>query len=103
MFKTDTEDYSVVRGCEKRIYHVKNTESDIFDEAYFILKVGKGKGGMTPREMEREAMRLVNDTGGTTGKKKSLENRERIKAFILGSLFSGTTIGLVSLILWIVS
>ena len=29
-----------VRGCEKRIYHVKNTESELFDEAYFILKVG---------------------------------------------------------------
>lgn len=90
-----------LRGCEKRIYHIKNTESDIFDEAYFVLKVGKGKTGMTPREIEKEAMKLVNGTAGTSGKKKNLEKREIIKAFILGSLFSGGAIGLVSLILWL--
>lgn len=91
-----------VRGCEKRIYHVKNTESDIFDEAYFILKVGARKGTASPRELEREAMRLVNGTSESTVRRRGLEKRERIKAFFFGSLFSCGAIGLVSLILWLV-
>lgn len=91
-----------LRGCEKRIYHVKNTESDIFDEAYFVLKVGKGNGSMTPREIEKEAMRLVRGTGDTSGSKINLEKREKMKAFVFGSVFSGGAIGLVSLILWLV-
>ncbi len=28
----------MIKGCEKRIIHVKNTNSPYFEEAYFILK-----------------------------------------------------------------
>ena len=28
----------MIKGCEKRVIHVKSPKSDIFEEAYFILK-----------------------------------------------------------------
>ncbi len=95
-----------VRGCEKRIYHVKNTESEIFDEAYFILKVGGRKSSAGPRELEKEAMRIVNGatkpSDGQCVNKAGTTKREKRKAFVMGSLVTCGIIGFVYLILWLV-
>lgn len=93
----------VVRGCEKRIYHVKNTESEIFDEAYLILRrEGRGRSA-TPRELEREAMRIVSGvvtSGSSSGERP--KSREKLRAFLAGVLASALLIGIVSLVLWLV-
>jgi hypothetical protein len=95
-----------VRGCEKRIYHVKNTESEIFDEAYFILKVGGRKNFAGPRELEKEAMRIVNGatkpSDGLHTNKSVTAKREKLKAFVMGSLVTCGMIGFIYLILWLV-
>ena len=28
----------MIKGCKKKIIYLKNTDSDIFDEAYFVLR-----------------------------------------------------------------
>ena len=87
-----------VRGCEKRIYHIKNTESEIFDEAYFILKVGGKKSFVGPRELEKEALRLVNGAEKPSDLnsqvRRGAAKREKLKAFFFGSLFSFGAVGL---------
>ena len=101
MFKTDTEDYSVVRGCEKRIYHVKNTESDIFDEAYLVLKRQDKTRTASPRELEREALRIVRGTVIQPPSVEKHKKHENLLAYIAGVLSSAIVIALVSLVLWL--
>ncbi|MCQ2455886.1 MAG: hypothetical protein MJ096_00870 [Clostridia bacterium] len=84
----------MVRGCEKRIYYVKNTESELFDEAYLILRRGKGGVGSCGGDMEAEARRIVNGmTNGGEGKR----GKGRLYPFLAGmasgiALAGGTTL-----------
>ncbi len=102
--KTDEkETCDVVRGCEKRIYYVKNTDSEIFDEAYLILRRQEKGKHIPPREIELEAMRIVNGASGgrCRGGKGEATDHGNLKAFFAGALLSALIIGAVSLILWI--
>lgn len=48
----------MIKGCQKKIIHLKNTGSPYFEEAYFILK---DDGASLPAEndMVREALRIA--------------------------------------------
>lgn len=51
-----------MKGCQKKIIMLKNTDSDIFDEAYFILKDNRETTEkVSETEMIKEANRIVND------------------------------------------
>ena len=81
----------MVRGCEKRIYYVKNPESELFDEAYLVLKRAQRGTAVSPRELELEAMRIVRGSDrpsdmGRYGKKEGL------RAFFAGALLSAVVI-----------
>ena len=93
---------AVVRGCEKRIYYVKNTDSEIFDEAYLILRRQEKGRRIPPRDIELEAMRIVNGaSGGKCRKSDGVEGKlGNLKAFFAGAVLSAVTIGIVSLIVW---
>ena len=55
-----------MRGCEKRIYHVKDAGSPLFEEAYFILRRPlKAKGGVPVRggSLAEEAERIIRESG----------------------------------------
>ena len=94
------ENMNVVRGCEKRIYHVKNPDSDIFDEAYFILRRQEKGKRVSPREIENEAMRIVSNASGTRESRPKVKDRRQIRAFLAGALLSAATICILSLIIW---
>lgn len=85
----------MVRGCEKRIYYVKNPDSEIFDEAYLILKrQGEGRRA-SPREVELEAARILRSASNSRGG----GDRTRLRAFLCGALVSAAFIGIVSLLI----
>jgi len=49
-----------MKGCQKRIILIKNTGSNIFDEAYFILKDNAVRSSaVTENDMVGEASRIV--------------------------------------------
>ena len=50
----------MVRGCQKRIVYLKNTGSDVFDEAYFIIndKVGLSSDDV---DMVKEANKILDE------------------------------------------
>ncbi len=77
----------MIRGCEKRIYYVKNTDSELFDEAYLILRRGLSSSCATPRELEREAMRIVRG-GAEGGRAEDRRSHGRLRAFVLGAALS---------------
>ena len=92
---------NMVRGCEKRIYHVKNPDSEIFDEAYLILRRQEKVRKLSNREIENEAMRILSSVSGTRGPAKKGPDKRQIKAFLAGALLSAVTILLLSLVIWL--
>ncbi len=75
-----------MKGTQKKMLLLKNTGSDIFDEAYFILKDRFPAVAVSESEMIREANRIVNDnlisgyfTGGRGKRSLSV-----LQAFFLG-------------------
>lgn len=81
----------MVRGCQRKVIFLKNTESDIFSEAYFI--VDERRPDICEADMIREANRIIEENlaraanGGA--RKKGVARIARtllvsIPAFILG-------------------
>ena len=100
--KTEKEEtQEVVRGCEKRIYHVKNPDSEIFDEAYLILRRQEKGKSMSPRDIENEAMRILNSAVGGNSSPSKLRDKRLLKAFLAGALLSAITILAISLVIWL--
>ena len=59
----------MIKGCERRIIYIRDTESPIFKEAYFILR-----DGASPKrkdDMVAEAMRIIRERSvGSPSEKK---------------------------------
>ena len=46
----------MVRGCQKKIIYLKNTGSEVFDEAYFVI----GNKGLAQELVERDLIEEAN-------------------------------------------
>ena len=51
----------MVKGCERRIVYLKNTDSAIFEEAIFVMKDAKREKPPSGFEMVREANRILSE------------------------------------------
>ena len=82
-----------MRGCQKKVIYLKNTGSDYFDEAYFVLKSDTGAYKRTDEDIIREANRIIDEN---IGKRKRI-NLKRfilpIAAFVLGAAVSALIFG----------
>ncbi|MCI9449973.1 MAG: hypothetical protein HFE30_06960 [Clostridiales bacterium] len=103
--KNIKESKNMVRGCEKRIYYVKNPESDIFDEAYLVLRRQEADSlagkCTTDEEMRFEAMRILSGISGN-GEKNEKE-RSKIKfarAFVAGAALSAALTATITAIIY---
>ena len=83
----------MVRGCEKRIYYVKNTGGDIFDEAYLVMRPRGGRGPASQREIELEAQRIVSGALSLSGSGRDNARLGRIRAFVAGAVASAVLVG----------
>ena len=54
----------MIKGCSKRVVYLKNTNSTIFEEAYFVLGSGQAEVRVSDRDMIREAERIVCESAG---------------------------------------
>lgn len=89
----------MIRGCERRIYHVKNPESEIFDEAYFILRRGYDPAVSDGRRtaLDEEVRRLI--SGESVPEYDPRPGRRgRFAAFVAGALISAAAVLLVCLV-----
>ena len=59
----------MLKGCQKQMIVLHGTGSEIFEEAYFILKPGRGGSDKTKAAMLLEANRIVEEcrTAGRGG------------------------------------
>ena len=53
---------SMIKGCKKNVVYVRNTESDLFREAYFILSDDFEEKGRSEPDMIAEANRIISET-----------------------------------------
>jgi len=94
----------IYKGCQKRMIMLKNTGSEIFDEAYFILKEERVlKNGVTENDMVREAGRIINENLITSCYKKGTPAfvRDKLKTLMWYAAGAGScaaVIGLFALI-----
>lgn len=97
----------MIRGCQKRIYYVRDPRSPLFAEAYFILK---NEQSVSPgeAEMAAEARRIVENFSlpGSLqpGKRRpplppAVCTGQKIGAFIVGAASSSAVIGGIALLM----
>ena len=51
----------MVKGCERRIIHLKNTGCEMFEEAYFILNDKLPREDKKSLDMVKEANRIIEE------------------------------------------
>ena len=89
----------MVRGCEKKVVFLKNTGSEFFEEAYFVLHSAcESQGG---DDMIAEANRIISEMEGgdrNRGKRK-IFSRGNIASFSFGFLISALFSTVIALIL----
>ena len=79
-----------MRGAEKKVIHLKNTGSQLFSEAYFIVNSEKGAPVREIKDMISEADRIIDRSISDSG----AEGRERRRIlgffipFFLGALLT---------------
>lgn len=51
----------MVRGCQKKIIYLKNTNSAVFDEAYFVINEKALGSDVSECDMIKEANRILDE------------------------------------------
>lgn len=80
----------MTRGCQKRIIHIKETDSALFEEAYFILRSGIGEKHRHTIEtqMINEADRLIKESSAFTYPSRLSRRGSFARPFAIGAAIS---------------
>ena len=81
----------MIKGCQKRIFFVKNTGCDLLDEAYFVLKDDVPVNDELNASIVQIATEVINQSGLPPRRKKS---RKAILSFFSGC-FLGAIISVI--------
>ena len=52
----------MIKGCQKKVIWMRNTESELFDEAYFILSEYACKKESKESDIVKEATRIIDSS-----------------------------------------
>ena len=88
----------MVRGCQKKIIYVKNTDSKVFDEAYFVLS-DKIPEATEECDMVEEANRILGECVSYKEKRRIFATVKNIFKDKISILFAGIIIGIVLVLL----
>ncbi len=83
----------MVKGCERRVVYLKNTDSSVFEEAFFVMKDAKTQKPPSSMEMVREANRILSENMTVEGilcdsPSSSLSIRQACLSFLSGVVFA---------------
>ena len=70
----------MIKGCRKNVVYIKDTGSDMFREAFFIVSDAEKSRAVSETDMLREARRLIADT-------QKAENADRPRLGIAKALW----------------
>ena len=88
----------MVRGIHKSMIQIKTPQSALFDEAYFVLRVGTEPVSVSDRDMTREANRILEDSNLVTTQRrpqKKKQTRRGSFSFFCGLLCGAFLVALV--------
>lgn len=89
----------MIKGCQKKIIYLKNTDSGIFDEAYFVLRRDGEAEHFGEADMVSEAKRIIEGASleGRKGKR-----RGHMWFFSMGALAATAVFALLGgVMLWL--
>lgn len=87
----------MLKGCVRRVVYMKDTEGDLFEEAYFFVR-NSPERKCNDRDMVREAERIITESSVDAGKK----NKKRgLFSFLCGVLSSSVFFCVLFLILYL--
>lgn len=77
----------MLKGCQRKIIMLKNTGSNIFEEAYFVIRDSALRSHVSEADMIAEANRIIRDNGTVQlsqkkGKKRSVDAALLVRLFI---------------------
>ena len=75
----------MVKGCQKTVIFLKNTESDFFEEAYFVLT--DDLYDYSDGDLIAEANRIIENVGEARMKKRAFR-KEKLIFFLIGFITS---------------
>lgn len=86
----------MIKGCHKNIVFLKDTGSELFDEAYFILKPNAHEKKET--DIISEATRIVNSLDDGS-KRKGRGRLSKLFSFLVGAIIGVSAMLIIHLIL----
>lgn len=96
------EDTIVIKGCQKNVVWIRSTESELFDEAYFIVSDKVKRKHISENDMVSEANRLIADrfTPMQAFKPQSgIPKKEKAKWFFTGLISAVAAFALICFII----
>ena len=84
----------MVRGCQKKIIYLKNTGSDVFDEAYFIIN-DKALSSEDDVDMVKEANRILDECFIDSKKAGKIRKITKLIGLNAVSLTVGIALGII--------
>lgn len=95
----------MTKGCQKKIYYLKNPGSKYFEEAYLVLRpdIAEKRGKTAACDLASEAERIVQEAcGGFDIRKYTVSPKiGKAMSFALGAASSSALIGIVALLIGI--
>lgn len=92
----------MLKGCNRKIYHVRNTSSKYFDEVYFVLKDGVSVSSRaTSSTLAEEAERIIKEAGVSVGNASSTRasSVSRFACFLVGVFSSSAILGIIAFLM----
>jgi hypothetical protein len=88
----------MIKGCQKKIILLKDTGSDFFEEAYFILKSDATISKSKETDMVKAATKIVTDSLTSQNKeKKKVKLNSKAINFMIGALCGAIVCGMLFL------
>ncbi len=92
----------MVKGCQKKMIYVKNTDSDIFEEAYLVMKDSGMYDSMKECDLVKEATRMLDESFAYNEDRLSVKIKGFMKTnlppFCTGAALSALTALLIILL-----
>ncbi|MBR5528496.1 MAG: hypothetical protein IKV97_05770 [Clostridia bacterium] len=83
----------MIKGCSRRMIVLKDTGSDFFEEAYFVLKSGKPHCKIkTERDFIAEAERIIAESTGVKLPERKKESAVKKYAFFAAGIIIGAAV-----------
>ncbi len=78
----------MLKGCQRKIIMLKNTGSNIFEEAYFVIRDSALRSHVSEADMIAEANRIIRENGTAQLSQKKSKKKAVDAALLVRILFA---------------